>query len=159
MGHFPTCFLPPLSPALSTPNFHFQAEQVLDQLLIPQLTTVAIPLRLNPQSLEGLNTHSAMSAVALPGIRPDICELCGAKDCPVRCPRCESVWYCGRDHQDAHRPDHRKRCTAVARRRAMYKPKEDRLCKCLQDRRLTWSAKGMESMITLDTGSSSCARR
>lgn len=66
------------------------------------------------------------------GLKPRACDVCGEKERLLRCSACQSVWYCGRDHQVSHRPDHKQGCSAVRRARAAYE-REDQALRNLPD--------------------------
>ena len=46
------------------------------------------------------------------------CGHCGKPEGKQRCSRCKVVYYCGRECQRAHRPEHREACRAAMGREA-----------------------------------------
>lgn len=68
-----------------------------------------------------------MESPATPGLKPRACEVCGQKEGLSRCSACQCVWYCGRDHQVSHRPDHKQGCSAVRRAKTAYEREEQAL--------------------------------
>ncbi|SPO07583.1 uncharacterized protein DNG_10278 [Cephalotrichum gorgonifer] len=61
------------------------------------------------------------------GLLPRGCEVCSKKEGLLRCSGCQSVWYCGRDHQVADRPIHKTGCVAVKKARAAYEREDAKL--------------------------------
>lgn len=55
---------------------------------------------------------------------PAMCEVCGRTDRLLRCTGCRAVFYCGQDHQAAHRPEHKRPCTAVKHAREAFEREE-----------------------------------
>lgn len=62
-----------------------------------------------------------------PSLTLRACEVCRRRDGLLRCSGCQSVYYCGRDHQAADRGGHKAGCVAVKRARVRVRREEHML--------------------------------
>ncbi|KAF4506559.1 hypothetical protein G6O67_006630 [Ophiocordyceps sinensis] len=60
-------------------------------------------------------------------LTPRACEVCHGKDGLLRCSGCQSVYYCGRDHQLSDRGGHKEGCVAVKKALALLTREEHKL--------------------------------
>ncbi|KAF7122749.1 hypothetical protein CNMCM5793_000859 [Aspergillus hiratsukae] len=70
---------------------------------------------------QGLRVEtSSMAPTAL----PSGCGFCGKKDDLLRCSGCKVMFYCGREHEVAHRPSHKSACRAIRGARLVMEREE-----------------------------------
>jgi len=55
------------------------------------------------------------------------CPVCHSKDKLLRCQGCKSVPYCGRQHQESHRKEHKSICNAIKKARTKLENEERKL--------------------------------
>lgn len=55
------------------------------------------------------------------------CPVCHSKDKLLRCQGCKAVPYCGRQHQESHRKEHKSVCNAVKKARTKLENEERKL--------------------------------
>ncbi|KAL2686738.1 hypothetical protein Neosp_004279 [[Neocosmospora] mangrovei] len=61
-------------------------------------------------------------------LSPRACEVCGEKEYLFkffRCPGCQVVYYCGRDHQVNHQMFHKEACGEIKKARALLEKEEN----------------------------------
>ncbi|KAG6016193.1 hypothetical protein E4U54_002078 [Claviceps lovelessii] len=58
------------------------------------------------------------------GLSPRACAVCHRRDGLLRCVSCQVIYYCDRDHQVSHWPQHKRLCVDVRKARAKYLKEE-----------------------------------
>lgn len=66
-------------------------------------------------------------------LAPRICAVCGEKAGLLFCTGCRVVHYCGRKHQEDHRPAHKSACNAIKKATLALEKEETKLRSMLPD--------------------------